>query len=1046
MNRDGVRERLLASTMMAGVSLLAFGAQASAQTIKTAQNDVAPPATAATPSVNQVPEAAASTAAVKEVVVTGSRIAQKGLTSPSPLQVVSDQEIKLQGTTNVENLINSLPQAFSAQSSSVANGSNGTATVNLRDIGANRTLVLVDGRRLMPGDPNNPVPDLNNIPAQLVDRVEVTTGGASAIYGSDAISGVVNFIMKHDFQGVRLDVQGGFAQHTNGPNSSVDSAISAFNAATPGPKATYPSSVVDGRTMDVTAIFGANTPDDKGNVTAYVEYRNMQPVTENTRSYSACSITATITTTPGVADTHTCTGSSNTNFGHFVVTSLSNPSGSAIASTPATLAAQGVNTGTLSNNPNGTSTFVPYNSLLSYSSAPLNYIQREDDRYTAGYFAHYRVNDHVELYSDFMFADDHTVAQIAPGGLFAGSAAPGSSTFKVNCNNPLLSATQAAALCGSSAGTANIANVNAAYRFLNDGAQPRITDIRHTDYKIDIGAKGEIAPGWNYDAYLQYGTAISSQESINSVSNTKVQNALLVNPNGTCMSGAAGCVPLNVFNVNGLTPASLAYVYTPGFEAGQTIEQVASASITGDLGQYGFKSPLATDGVGVAFGTEYRRENLALRTDEELSSGDLGGSGGPTIANSGSFDVYELFGEARVPLVQDKPLIKSLSFDGAYRFSQYSTAGRTDTFEGQFVYQAVTDLSFRGGYSRAVRAPNVNELFAAQAPSLFSGSDPCAGATPTATLAQCQRTGVTAAQYGSIIQCASGQCSQLTGGNVHLQPERADTFTVGAVFTPTFFRGFTLTVDWFDIKVGNIITPGVGGASVTLNQCIATGSPVYCSLIHRDPAGGGIFGTQGFVTATEINTGFLRTEGIDIDSTYRFRPTDWMNVPNVGVFDFSLQGTYTTEFIKQAVSGGPTYNCQGLYGSDTCGEPLPAWRHRVRLTWSPPMPFTLSLAWRYIGGTSFDGNSSNPLLHKATFDAVDANIPAYNYVDFSATYRIKDGLTARMGINNLADKDPPVVDAVTFPAAGPSLGNGNTFPGTYDALGRTFFFGITADF
>ena len=1045
-----MRERLLASTIMFGAAALSMTASnASAQAIQTAQNTTPTPTGAvetAAP-VAGVPDANST----KEVVVTGSRIAQKGLTSTSPLAVVNDQEIKLQGATNIENLLNGLPQVYAAQSQSVSNGSNGTATVNLRNIGTNRTLVLVDGRRLMPGDPGSPAADLNNIPTQLVDRVEVTTGGASAIYGSDAISGVVNFIMKKDFQGVRIDAQGGFAQHTNGANSSVDSAISSFNAVTPGAKVTYPGGNLDGRNMDITAIFGANTPDDKGNVTAYMEYRNTQPVVESSRSYSACSITSVITNTPGVADTHTCTGSSNTNFGHFQVTSLTNPSGGLLANPAgsggaASLASLGVNTGTLSDNPNGSAAFVPYTSLLSYNTSPLNYIQRNDDRYTAGYFAHYRVNDHVDLYSDFMFADDQTNAQIAQSGLFSGTASPGNSTFAVNCNNPLLSAAQAQALCGSLAGTANLSRLNAAYRFINNGAQPRIADLRHTDYKIDIGAKGEIAPGWSYDAYLQYGTSIKAEEYKNDVSTTKTQNALLVNPNGTCMSGAAGCVPLNIFSATGLNPASLAYVYAPAFETGDTVEQVASASVTGDFGQYGIRSPFATDGIGVAFGTEYRRENLSLNTDQEFSTGDLAGQGGATISNAGTFDVYELFGEARVPLVQDKPLIKSLSFDGAYRFSQYSSAGRTDTYEAQLNYQPLRDLTFRGGYARAVRAPNVNELFAAQAPGLFSGSDPCAGATPTATLAQCERSGVTAGQYGNIIQCPSGQCTELNGGNTHLQPEVGDTFTAGAVFTPTFFRGFTLTVDWFDIKVSNIISTGVGGGNVTVTQCIATGSPVFCSLFHRDPAAGTIFGSQGYVVATKINTGFLRTEGIDVASSYHFRPTDYFNVPNTGSYDLSLMGTYTTEFTHQPVSGGGTYNCAGLYGRDVCGEPIPHWRHRVRLTWNPPYPFTLSLAWRYVGGTSFDGNSTNTFLHKATQDAIDANIPAYNYVDFSGTWRIKDGLTARMGVANLADKDPPIVDSVTFPAASGGVANGNTFPGIYDSLGRTFFFGITADF
>ncbi|MGC1302069.1 MAG: TonB-dependent receptor [Caulobacteraceae bacterium] len=1042
------RGRLLASTVLFGAAAMAMTARdAAAQAIQTAQNTPpAPTSSAAPPAAAIGAPAEAPATAVKEVIVTGSRIAQKGLTSSSPLAVISDQEIKLEGTTNVEDLINNLPQAIAGQTSGLSNGSTGTATVNLRDLGSNRTLVLVDGKRLMPGDPGSPVADLNNIPAQLVDRVEVTTGGASAIYGSDAVAGVVNFIMKHDFQGVRLDAQGGFAQHDNGPNSSVDGAISSFNQSNPQSAIHVPGSIVDGRTIDVTAMFGANTPDDKGNVTAYAEYRNMQPVTQNNYSYAACSLSSVAGgANPKVANEHVCDGSSNTQFGHFVVTSLTNPAGTTIANTTAGLAAHGVNTGTLSDNPNGTNSFVPYTSALAFNFGPFNYIQRADDRYSAGYFAHYRTNDHFDLYSDFMFADDQSVSQIAASGLFQGVGPNGQSTFAVNCNNPLLSASQAQALCGNQAGTSALSNIDGAYRFLN-GGQPRVNNIRHTDYKIDIGSKGDLAPGWNYDAYLQYGTSIYASEYTGDVSISKSQNALLSTNGTTCSGAQPGCVPLNIFNVNGLTPGAVNYLATPGFEQGQTVEQVASASLTGDLGQYGFRSPFATDGAGVALGTEYRRENLSLKTDEEFTSGDLAGQGGPHIGNAGTFDVYELFGETRLPLVQDKPFVKNLSFDGAYRFSQYSTAGRTDTYEATLDYAVNRDISFRGGYSRAVRAPNVNELFAAQVTGNYAGTDNCAGPTPTSTFAQCQRTGVTAAQYGNIIPCPAGQCTQLTGGNTKLQPEKSDTFTAGAVFTPSFFRGFTLTVDWFDIKVNGLIQSGVGGASVTVQQCISTGNPVYCSLIHRDPNTGVLFGNSGFVEATKVNTGFLRTEGIDVASDYRFRPTDYFNMRNIGSFDLNLAGTYTYEFIDQPVSGGGTYNCAGLYGSNTCGQPLPRWRHKARLTWSPPYPFTLSVQWRYIGGTGFDGNSANPFLHTTNFNAIDARLPDYNYVDLSATYRIRDNLTARMGVNNIADKDPPTVDSNAFPASSASLGNGNTFPGIYDSLGRTFFFGITADF
>ena len=259
MNKQTIRERLLASTMIGGAAMMALSA---------------------------VPAFAADEPAqVKEVVITGSRIPQPGLTSTSPLSVINDQEVKLQGTTNAENLVNSLPQVFATYGSSVSNGSTGTATVDLRGLGTRRALELIDGKRLMPGDPALPVADLNQIPATLIDRVELVTGGASAVYGSDAISGVVNFIMKKDFEGLRIDSQYGFYQHNN-DDSASQAANKAHSFTLPG------SNVTDGATWDFTAVLGASSPDGKGNVTAYAGYRNTHAVTENKRDYSNCSFSA----------------------------------------------------------------------------------------------------------------------------------------------------------------------------------------------------------------------------------------------------------------------------------------------------------------------------------------------------------------------------------------------------------------------------------------------------------------------------------------------------------------------------------------------------------------------------------------------------------------------------------------------------------------------------------------------------------------------------------------------------------------------------------
>ncbi len=1057
MNIKSTRERLLASTVIVSALSLVAGAQASAQAVQTAPATSTGAATApggggaadVLPQTGANGEATASSGqstAVQEVVVTGSRIPQPGLTSVSPLTVVTDQEIKLEGTTNVESLLNNLPQAFAEQTSQVSNGATGIATVNLRNLGSKRTLVLVDGKRLEPGDPTTPVADLNNIPAQLVDRVEVTTGGASAIYGSDAVAGVVNFVMKHDFQGVRFDVQGGFAQTGNSPNSAVDGAL---NGAILGNVYQAPGSKVDGREMDYTGIFGVNAPDGKGNVTGYLEYRNTQPVTEDQRRYSACGIGTTNSTTGGPYDTHYCQGSSNNPNGRFTNVAL-----------PGQPIPAGAVKTSLSLNPNGTATFVPFTNALTFNFAPYNYIQRQDDRYTAGFFGHYAVNAMFDLYSDFMFLDDHTFAVIAPSGLFQGTGSLGSgvngnSTFAVNCNNPLLSASEATSLCGTAAGTATDVNLRSGFRFAT-GA-PRTDDLRHTDYKLDIGSRGDLGQGWNYDVYYQYGTSLLTEEYMNDVSVSRVQNALLVNPNGTCMSGGA-CVPLNLFQLGKLSPAQLSYVEAPGFENGQTTEQVASASVTGDLGQYGARSPLATDGVGLALGSEYRRENLVLNRDEEFTSGDLSGQGGAALSNSGTFDVYELFGEIRVPIVQDKPFVKNLSFDGAYRYSDYSTAGITNTYEAQLTYAVNRDISFRGGYNRAVRAPNVNELFFPQSLGLFGGSDPCAGAAPTASLAACiptfqpkgaslaQATAAATAAYGTITQCPASQCTQLTSGNTNLAPEKTDTITAGVVLTPkeSFARGFTMTVDVFDIKVYNVIEAGFGGQT-TLNACVATGLPVYCQNIHRDGQGD-LFGSQGYVINTEINSGFLHTQGIDLQADYTLRPNDYFSGPNVGKFSLDVVGTYTNRLTTQPATGGPTYECVGRFGS-TCGTPTPRWRSKTRLTWSAPVvPVTLSFQWRYIGGTNPDVNSSNLFLNDGLSQDTADHIVAYNYFDLAGTWKVKDGLLFRAGVNNIGDRDPPVVDANNLALAGPPYGNGNTFPGVYDSLGRTFFIGLTADF
>ena len=971
------RERLLASTTIAGAALMALSAA---------------PAFAADDQPAQV----------KEVVITGSRIPQPGLTSSSPLSVINDQEVKLQGTTNAESLVNSLPSVFASYGANVSNGSTGTATVNLRGLGTQRTLVLIDGKRLMPGDPALPVADLNQIPATLIDRVEVVTGGASAVYGSDAIAGVVNFIMKKDFEGLRLDSQYSFYQHNND-----DAGSQAINKARGFP---VPSgNVTDGATWDFTAVLGASSPDGKGNVTAYAGYRNTQAVTENKRDFSNCSFSAV-----GNAAL-ICAGSSTSFPGRFTAITLASQPSKTIADSSGNLS--------------------PYTSAAnSFNFAPYNYFQRPDERYTAGAFAHYQVKPWMDVYSSFMFMDDHTVAQIAPSGAFFGNV------FNTNCDNPLLSAAEVTQWC-TSQGLGGTQNTPLFIGRRNVEGGPRQDDLRHDSYRMVLGAKGDFADAWTYDVYAQYGATVYSENYLHDLSKVKIGRALeVVNVAGTptCKSVVDGsdpnCVPWNIFKLGGVTPAAIAYLDTPGFKEGATTEQIVNASISGDLGKYGMKSPWAKDGVGVALGAEYRREALDYRTDAEFQSGDLAGQGGPTPSTHGSFDVKEIFGEIRVPVIQDAPMAKELSLEGGYRTSDYSSSGHINSYKVSGDWQVIDDVRFRGSFQRAVRAPNINELFTPQAVGLFGGQDPCAGAAPTASLAACQNMGVTAAQYHNIIQCPAAQCNGLFGGNPNLKPEESDTRSYGVVFTPTFIKGFSATVDYFDINVKGAIGPLA--AATTLASCVSTGNPLFCARVHRAPTTGVIFGDPtGFVAAGNVNAGFLATKGFDVEMNYRTNLSDW-GMGDMGGLHFNLVGTYTKIQDSQASPTAPVVHCAGFFGPQ-CGTPTPKWRQKLRTTWTTPWHMALSADWRYIGDSTATVGGPNMVNHK---------IAAYNYLDLSGTWNFKDGMQLRAGVNNIFDKAPPVLDSSNLGLSSPPFGNGNTFPQVYDALGRTIFIGITADF
>jgi outer membrane receptor protein involved in Fe transport len=942
------------------------------------------------------------------IVVTGTRILRPNLESNSPITVVTDAEFRYQGATGVDSVLNRLPQFTPDANENVSNGSDGTANINLRDLGSNRVLVLLDGQRLLPTQ----AIDVNFVPSSLVERVDVVTGGASAVYGSDAISGVVNFILRKNLDGVRADAQFSFYQHNNNDRELRDLVRDSGYETAPG-------SVADGEKFDANIAIGTNFADGRGNVTAYAGYRKVNPILQGSRDYSACALDPNADRTGFV-----CGGSSNNEFGLFTV--LADPTTGAPA--------------TYNNTKDGAKTWVPYDSSFVYNYAPINYMQRSGERYTAGAFAHYELAPAAELYGSFMFMDDQTFSQAAPSALFQGEV------YSINCDNPFLSAQQATLLCGAAAGTDTSRDTFIGYRMTGEGSAPRRDDLRHTDYRFQGGVRGQIAPGIRYDVSALRSVMIFNENYQNDISPAKAKNALqVVDVNGvpTCKSAIDGtdsdCIPLDVFGFGNIDPSAYDYIYAPTFTRGEQKLTVLSASVSGELSGLGLQSPWADRAVGFAIGVEQRTETLDFRADELAQQKGI-------LESQGRIKVKEIYGELELPILSDMPFAHSLSVNAGLRYSDYTndsldgtvTNYGATTYKAELDYAPSRDIRLRASYNHAIRAPNIAELFASRGLGNVQGQDPCAGPTPLGSFDRCALTGVTQAQYGRIPQCPAETCVTQGGGNPLLKPEEADTYTVGVILTPQAVPNLTISLDYYNIKVNDYI--GTVDPFLTINQCIQTGNPFFCDLFNRDPTTGVIFGTDGYIVATTLNTGYLQTSGIDVNASYGFA-LDTLGLNEGGRLNFDLFGTWLDKHVVQPLPGLGTYDCSGLFGP-TCGQPTPTWRHQLRTTWQMPWSdATLSLNWRYFGSTKLSSNTDNEFLAGSPY-VINSEIGAYSYFDLAATVKVIDKFTLRAGINNILDKDPPAIAQGLLS----SFGNGNTYPGVYDPLGRMIFVGLTAEF
>ncbi|MEO1252146.1 MAG: TonB-dependent receptor [Pseudomonadota bacterium] len=961
------------------------------------------------------------------IIVTGSRLqTNPNLSAANPVLSVGSEEIDVRGAVRIEDLTNILPSVSAGQTTEVSNGATGIATLDLRGIGAIRTLVLIDGRRLPYGDSATSPSNLDIIPTQLVERVDVLTGGASAVYGSDAIAGVANFILKDDFEGVQLDVLGGINQAGNGVEF-LDSIVNA-GGFTPAP------SSWDGESLNLALTLGANTPDGRGNVTLFASYETVEEITQDNRSVSACAMGQG--TGEGTFGGFACAGSGNFRlFGGDGGDGFQEEDG----------------------------TIVEFEGLpqQTYNFGPLNFFQRPSERFQIYARGHYDITDNLTAYADLGYTQNNSDAQIAPSASFG--------AWTINCDNPLL---QTSGLnlatdifeCSAMdiADGTEVDLVTASHRNVEGG--PRNSNLDNDALRMIAGLRGDVN-GWLWDAFFQYSQTSDRDISTNDFIIENVQNAFLIVDDGEggvqCRDESArddGCVPYNIFQrgPNGeslVSQEALDYIQGVGITVGETEQIVTGGTIQTDLGVYGVQTPFSDAGVGFLAGIEYRKDNLDATPDEisQIPGGGFTGVGGATLPVSGSVGVLELFTEVQIPIITGMEYFEELVFSGQYRYSDYTARGNnverdftTNAFGLQLNWKPLDEVRLRGQFQRAVRAPNVIELFTGLdtgLPDLEPAGnnslgvqlfDPCSSSAPIATFAQCANTGVTMAQFGSISDVLAGQTQSITGGNVDLRPETSDTITAGILLTPNAVPGLSISADYFNIQVEDFITSGIPAQTI-LDTCLATGDPVFCDLINRAPGGtlrSGITTDSGF-EARNLNIAELSTTGIDFQVRYSMDLADYVG-GDWGTLAFDYASTYLMEKEFTAFPGADPLDCAGEVGNacrfagggtDAVNS---AYRHRFLTTWSTPVDIDLNVTWRF-----------NSAVDNVSDSTVEPRIDAYSYIDLGVNYQMTESLNFRGGVNNVLDNSPPL-----FTSAGTGTGNGNTFPGTYD-IGRFLFIGAT---
>lgn len=969
----------------------------------------------------------------EDIVVTGSRIARDVTDASTPLAIINAEEIRLSGSMNVDKVLGDSPQFVQATNGGAtantvpAGSAAGAAYANLRGFGPTRSLTLVNGRRFAIFGPEQ-VTDLNTIPTALIERTEVVTGGSSAVYGSDAITGVVNFIMRDDFEGVEVGGQYGFDSATSTPTFSSD------------------------------LTFGGNFGEGRGNAVISLNYYRREGFTRQERGdwaelpYGEACVTAEswsdrLIGTANGASAANCeasggrmgfvfSGSGDIPNGRFTIpTATRNLPAVASALTAAGLGGMGDNGFTFDDA--GTTARLTQRPADDFNLTQYNYLQVPQERWMLNAFTHYDFSEKATGYLEFHFSNNRVDQQLTQSNI--------GGDFLFDTDNPYLGADMQALLAqldANETGTRTLQQGPITYTTTpNDGravlsAGRRLVELPfrhnvddHNVWRTAVGFKGELGNvsgdflrNLRYDVYYTFARSEDSSRQEGSASRSRYAAALL---------SQNGAPPVaNIFGQN-LDEAAVNAIKINATNVTNAEQQVIAATLGGEA----FDLPAGA--VGFSLGLEWRKAEAEYIPDEFLRSGDVVGFN-PGLPTAGEVSVKEIYGEVRVPLLTDLPLVRSLTANGGFRSSDYDLdgVGRVSTYLYGLDWRLNRSFAFRGQFQRAIRAPNIGDLFGGLQLNFPTLTDPCSSrntANQTEAVRQlCIATGVPAAAVFTAGVQPDNVVPSRSGGNPDLQEESSDTRTIGLVITPEAVPDLAVTIDYFKITLDDAIAQLGGGAQNTLNLCYFTvqdAASDFCQAVHRNTATGAI-SVPLSLDVLQANIGGLKTSGIDLQGRYGF---------DVGKhrFDVSTFWTYTDEFTVTPMQATPenTNECVGSYGA-TCGEPIPQYKGVTRFTWTLG-DLGVSLRHRFIDSVTTDRyllprrrGVTPPALSSLT----NPKLGARNYIDLSVTYDIGEKAELFAGVNNLFDSDPPVIVG--------QGGYGNTFPATYDYAGMTLFLGF----